>query len=341
MKVIMNNSGDSNKPVAEGGFSPSWRIYAIFGILMVLVGGLFGYFAHQIGSDAHENVVASTNNKGTLTSNTVVPSNIRNLVLTSSHHQVKVEQYFELANGADGKLRGVVVKPSKGNGQDEIAWIGPHENHVMIGYMFDRNGTNLTMQVAQRLHIIPAVGTNKTDQAASAHNASASVGTAPPPGLKGLHEAVMEAGFNGFTQGNGPVHMTVVIDPNCIFCHKFWEDIHTISNWKSQFTVTWVPVGFLKVSSPGKAAAVLAGGSAALRQDETNFDVSQEEGSISPSNDANYLSEVKHNTSAWQALMGKYHKQAGTPTLIIGDKYIIPGALNAQELETIYHGLSK
>lgn len=263
-----------------------------------------------------------------------VPNNIRDLVLTSSHHQVSVLQYFKLTNG----MQGVVVKPVKGNGAKEIAWIMPGQQNVMVGYMFDRQGNNLTMKVAQDLHIMPTLAAVNPAQKQTVKPTD---DQAPPPGLKGLGAAVEAASFNGFTQGNGPVHMTVVIDPNCIFCHKFWTDLHSMSDWQSKFTITWVPVGFLKPSSPGKAAAVLAEGAAGLRVDETNFDVNREEGAIKPSDDANELSQVSHNLHAWQVLMQDYHKQAGTPTLIIANKYIVPGALNAQELQSVYNGLTK
>ena len=80
----------------------------------------------------------------------------------------------------------------------------------------------------------------------------------------------------------------------------------------------WIPVAFLKKTSPGKAAALLAGGATALSKDEHHFNVKTESGGVAPSSDKKLIAEAKANTTRWQKSLAKLDVLAGTPTLVTG-----------------------
>lgn len=116
---------------------------------------------------------------------------------------------------------------------------------------------------------------------------------------------------------NAPV-MYVFADPNCIYCHKFWQ---LTRNWVEQGKVQihWVMVGFLKPSSPGRAAAMMAAkdGAKAIADDQVGFDAAHEEGSIAE------LKPIPHNLQValqqHSALMESLQFQ-GTPALLFKNK---------------------
>ncbi|MFM0166717.1 disulfide isomerase [Paraburkholderia sediminicola] len=74
----------------------------------------------------------------------------------------------------------------------------------------------------------------------------------------------------------------VFMDPNCIFCHYAWKAFQPYE--AAGLQVHWIPMGFLKPDSPGKAAALLQAqnGPALLRELETKFSEKDESGGINP-----------------------------------------------------------
>ena len=74
----------------------------------------------------------------------------------------------------------------------------------------------------------------------------------------------------------------VFMDPNCIFCHYAWKAFQPYE--AAGLQVHWIPMGFLKPDSPGKAAALLQAqnGPALLRELETKFSEKEESGGINP-----------------------------------------------------------
>jgi thiol:disulfide interchange protein DsbG len=75
----------------------------------------------------------------------------------------------------------------------------------------------------------------------------------------------------------------VIFDPNCVYCHRLYAALQP-QIASGQLTVRWVPVGFLKSSSPGKAYAILSAQNPvqALQKNEQNFNEAIEEGGITP-----------------------------------------------------------
>src|SRR5580698_3040556 len=56
----------------------------------------------------------------------------------------------------------------------------------------------------------------------------------------------------------------VFMDPNCIFCHYAWEAFQPYEAVGLQ--VRWIPLGFLKADSQGKAAALFDAADAVARE---------------------------------------------------------------------------
>jgi thiol:disulfide interchange protein DsbG len=105
----------------------------------------------------------------------------------------------------------------------------------------------------------------------------------------------------------------VFMDPNCIYCHLVWKALQPYE--AAGLQVHWIPMGFLKADSAGKAAALLeAKDSAALLKElETHYSEKDESGGIAP---------LAHISAADQAKLDGNIKLFqdlgfdGTPTLI-------------------------
>ena len=139
---------------------------------------------------------------------------------------------------------------------------------------------------------------------------------APKPDYAPVAEKVLHDP-NVVRVGHAGPSVIVFFDPNCIFCHKLYESFEPLIQ-DGRLRVTYVPVGFLKASSVGKAAAILEARDkpAALALDESRFNDSTEEGGIQP---------VKP-TAAMTAVLQKHLQEmqslqsSGTPTLLYQNK---------------------
>jgi thiol:disulfide interchange protein DsbG len=105
----------------------------------------------------------------------------------------------------------------------------------------------------------------------------------------------------------------VFMDPNCIFCHTLWKALQPYETAGLQ--VHWIPMGFLKADSAGKAAALLQAENKAalLRQLEQNFSVKDESGGIDPA--SNIMPETTKAITDNRALFNAmgFH---GTPAIV-------------------------
>ena len=111
--------------------------------------------------------------------------------------------------------------------------------------------------------------------------------------------AVEVAHADTFLVGHRGPELTAFMDPNCIWCHRFYEKaLPLIHAGKLHLRV--VLVGFLKSTSAAKAAAVLMAKhpAQALALDESRFNVVTEEGGIHPASaaPASIRASVHHNT---------------------------------------------
>ncbi|MHB1528519.1 MAG: thioredoxin fold domain-containing protein [Acidiferrobacteraceae bacterium] len=130
-----------------------------------------------------------------------------------------------------------------------------------------------------------------------------------------------------FSEGTGDHILYVYFDPNCIYCHLLYERIRPYIR-TGRVRVAWIPVGFLKSDSPGKAEAILSASNPAmaLSLNEREFNTSDEEGGIRPLRHpaAAVVHAVYDNTRLLEVL-----GEVATPTLVFADRqgtiHIVPG----------------
>lgn len=155
--------------------------------------------------------------------------------------------------GPDG-LTGWVIKLS---GRSLVVFTTPSGNYAMNGVLVDKDGANLTQQYEQKYIQRPT-----------------------PADLVALLEKDSMLVDEG--QDKAPL-IYVYADANCSFCNRFWTALRPYVQ-SGKVHVRWALVAFLKDTSAGRAAAILAAKDrgAALAQDETKFDKAKEEGGIPP-----------------------------------------------------------
>lgn len=117
----------------------------------------------------------------------------------------------------------------------------------------------------------------------------------------------------------GPAHPRRVIyvffDPNCEYCHAFWEVAHPVQA-QIGLRIRWLPVGRLKPSSLPKAAAIVLARhpGRAFTYDEEHFDEATETGGIPGIHSA--PSGVVRGIRANWKLMSVILGATGTPTIV-------------------------
>lgn len=233
------------------------------------------------------------------------------------------EQVIGTLPGPDG-LTGVEVEGKKGTrlaGARTLFWMLPGDKYVSFGPMFNMRGQNVTRMVMAKAGLLPHNQTKLADWKTGS------------PQRTVIEAMISGKGYSGFTQGHGPNRITAFIDPNCFYCHKWWESLHATKGWQQRFTIRWIPVGFLKPSSNGKAASLLAGGVSALSKDERHFDVKSESGAIAQSKDTTLIAEAKANTKRWEQALRKLHMMIGTPTLVSGGGGVFAGVRSLTSFE--------
>jgi len=187
------------------------------------------------------------------------------------------------ATPAEG-VTGYVVKT--GDGKTGIVYgLG---DYILSGSLLEGNGNDLTRQYAARY--------------------------IPKPTYASVAEQLSQDTHLVSEGGKGAPEVYVFADPNCIFCHKFWQQTRS---WVAEGKVRlhWVMVGFLKPSSLGLSAAIMSAEdrAGALQAFEENFGNSGNGSGISeltpiPAD----LHESLEQHSQWMAELGF----SGTPGLL-------------------------
>ncbi|HSN17424.1 MAG TPA: thiol:disulfide interchange protein DsbG [Gammaproteobacteria bacterium] len=155
--------------------------------------------------------------------------------------------------GPDG-LTGWIVRVS---GRPMVVFTTPSGDYAMNGELVDKSGNNLTRQYQQRYF---------------PHTAPADV------------VALLEKDGSLVDEGQAKAPLIYVYaDANCVFCNRFWTELRPYVR-SGKVHVRWAMLAFLKQTSAGRAAAILAAKDkvAALTEDETKFDKAKEEGGIPP-----------------------------------------------------------
>ncbi len=191
--------------------------------------------------------------------------------------------------------------------QPYALYLMPDGKHVMVGSVFDAQGENVTREPLK-------------------------AATAQPMSKRTL--AQLEASkWVRDGSATAPRIVYAFTDPNCPYCHKFWEQSRPwVKAGKVQ--IRNILVGILRDTSPGKAAAILAASdpARALNQNEQNFAA----GGIHPLKPI--PSELRAALLANEALMRELGMQ-GTPAIFYEDAqdllHSATGAPPDADLETI------
>ena len=241
------------------------------------------------------------------------------LIQTVSKGQLEVTKSFATPFG----LTGYVAHP-KVSQQGMIMFTDKSGKYLVVGNVVDAQGVNYTQKY--------------TDQYVT--NPMASV----------AYKQLTTTHWFADGQDSAPHKMYVLIDPNCIYCHLLFKELRPLID-AGQLQVRWVPVGLIKPSSPGKAAALLHAGSDAgsvtlLKQDEANFNKQQEEGGITPLQQGKGGMSVNMAFSRVQA-NNAFFKQylQGTPAIFYKDEQgqarLIPSYVDQAQLKKLLPKVSK
>lgn len=175
------------------------------------------------------------------------------LLNLATNNSVKILKSFP----AVGNLQGFVVTSNKRHTQKGIVYVNKRYRYVISGVLINSQGKNIVEQDFNK-YIEPASAVKAFKAIDTTHYVSQGKSDAP-------HKAY------------------VVVDPNCIFCHKLYEKLQPMIK-KGQLAVRWIIVGMIKPSSKAKAAAILSASNPdkALAKNEQGFNEQREEGGIQP-----------------------------------------------------------
>lgn len=173
----------------------------------------------------------------------------------------------------------------------------------------------LTGLLAGTLYIGDTMSSATTISDLSDHTSSP-LSNLSKPYLQAGHARALIKSLHTSQEGRGPDALYIFGDPNCIYCHMLYDMLQkNPAIWK-KLTVHWVPVGVIKPTSMAKAATVIAGGMPALRQDENQFNLTDESGGAAVSTNLKTIAEARENTAALIRLMSEQGtKVIATPTL--------------------------
>jgi thiol:disulfide interchange protein DsbG len=238
-----------------------------------------------------------------------VPATVAATIAKLADGKAKVLRAFKAPSG----LIGIAV--TEGPGRNDIVYASPDGAYVFRGVIIGSDGSNITRREAAQF--LPKPPT-------AAENFAA---------LKKTHTYL-------WGHANAKKELWIVFDPNCIYCHKTFESLKKYVG-DDILKVHIIQVGFLKPSSLGKAAAILSSKdpAAALTKDELKFNVSGEEGGITPNmSDAEAVHEVREN-NAWmtaQEIRGTpyllYRNTKGKPQAVAG--YVADASSLMAQIET-------
>ncbi|MBU2722828.1 thioredoxin fold domain-containing protein [Acidithiobacillus ferridurans] len=231
------------------------------------------------------------------------------LIQSVTHGTMQVVNVFP---GPQSNITGILAKPRLSGvrvngagiqGRPVIAWMVDNQ-YLTPGVLLGASGQNFTFQAALKMGLIQK-----------------------PMAPQKLAQDTLRS--PGFTIGKSGPLMVAFMDPNCSFCHVFWDAVQP-EVAAGKLLVKVVPAGFLRPSSLPKAVTILMQKSPAQAwgYDEVHFHVHTEEGGTVPVKhlDPQVSAEIRANTT----LLARTGEVA-TPTVVACE--------NGQKLPTILHGL--
>ena len=240
------------------------------------------------------------------------------LIKSLTNNKAQVKQSFKTDIG----LEGHVIAPVEQGGQEQVVFT-KGDDYLVIGNVITKGGENLTELYTQKLI------TSKV--------------------AKASYQAISKLNWIAEGSDDAKHKLYVIFDPNCIYCHLFYKEINKLDLIKDkELQVRWLPVGFLKPSSAGMAAAMFSAKSPvqAIVQDESGFNTTKEQGGLNPLDKSSKNPKVVKafdKVTANTQFFAKYGF-GGTPTLIYKDnngKYAyIPGFVKGAQLKSLVNSLS-
>jgi len=214
---------------------------------------------------------------------------VTDLVKNLTENQVTVVKTFPSVEN----LIGVVVKPANSSeGQSSILYVDKDGKYIFSGALITPDGQNQTQADGKKY-----VGSKIAENAYKEVNKTAWI-----------------------QDGNKDAkHMIyVVADPNCIFCHKFFQQTRSAVK-NGDLSIRWIWVGFLKPDSKDLAQAILAAKDPikAINTNENNFDDKAEQGGLKPLKNPSKTVTKKFKQN--MAFMNKY-QFPGTPVILYKDQ---------------------
>jgi len=240
------------------------------------------------------------------------------LIGALTNHQVIISQTFETKVG----LTGYVIEPAKQGGKKQVVFT-QGDQYLIIGNVMTKEGQNITDSYTQK-YITSKVAKESYQEISN---------------------------LNWVSEGSDDAKhkMYVIIDPNCVYCHHFYKEVNKLNLIKDkQLQIRWLPVGFLKPTSAGMAAAMLHAKSPiqAIVKDENAAISAKGLSDIKPLDKASTNPQVQadfQKITANTEFFSKYNF-GGTPTLIyqkMNDGYgYTPGFVKGPQLMVLIESLS-
>jgi thiol:disulfide interchange protein DsbG len=301
------------------------KVYWPLSIVLALFLGAFGWFLMfgqgqamaQVVSDATARAEIQQASHGHaqvirifhLREPVAVTASARSLPKKGTHSQDVVAVHGPVITGA------VVQYP---NHSQHIIFVLPDHLGIVTGSLFARNGGKkpLNLIAAQKYLPKPPIVAGRVDTLQGPAG-----GALPLALIQKL--ATLDTGF---TWGHGTPQFTVFVDPNCIYCHRFYDAARPMVN-RGKLTVRIIPVAILKKSSIPRAQEILSGKNplALWLQSESHFHVVKEEGDLPVTGlpvDVTGENDVDKNTAILYHLDGR---RPVTPTFLLPNGNLIVG----------------
>lgn len=215
-----------------------------------------------------------------------------------------------------GPFFGYVVKGNQANSPEGILFTDASGQYVISGNIIGQSKANISQQAIDK-YITPAKA-------------------------KKAYETINTVSYVTDGKDSAPHKLYVVADPNCIFCHKFFEASEPLVK-SGKLQIRWIIGAFLKPSSKGKAAAILSAKdpNKAFLENEAKFNEQNEEGGITATSDISAAVKAKLKANM-QFMIANQIMQ--TPTLLYknaqGTPKIFSGVPQGKQLEAIVNSMS-
>ncbi len=278
--TLSNGAGFPNRPGVQEGFMSPQRQMA-----QPSVPAPTNAINRTVSPEARNNVVSLLN------------------TLSGGHASVKA-----VYPGPDGLIGVYWITES---GVKRIGWASPGGNLLLVGAAFAVDGKDWTAMANAKIQ-------GKKYDAGMLPKIDPRSGIVNSEAAKELYAKVVHLKY--FSSGRGKKVVYIFADPDCIYCHKFWE---TIGKNQRDVQIRWILTGGIHPTSAAKAATILASKNP-LRSwilNEAKYSSENEQGGVKPLDGPDKSPVIAND----KALIGTL-QMGGTPTFVWKDKHGTPHA---------------